>query len=199
MKKLARILLAMILIFSISVPFVEKSAEAAKAKVYPVYFLENIDGKFSKKLTNGLTVKIENKYGMNTPLILKGNKKVWTAELASSYGFFQYTVTTNKDTFLYCTDIAGGGARTQIIGVHSNGKVFLKKLYVGGAGMDTKFLSSNKIEVAIERVKKNWNPSIHTNAERFTDIWDVKVYSISKTGEMKLVKKYVEKNRDISY
>ena len=108
-------------------------------------------------------------------------------------------MTSSKDTFLYYTEIVGGGARTQIIGVHANGKVFFKKGYIDGAGMDVKFLSADKIEVAIERIKENWDPAIHSNAERFTGIWDVKVYTISKTGKQKLVKKYVDKNRKIVY
>lgn len=203
MKNFVKILFAFILIFNVSFPFVGASAEAAKEKVYPVHVFEGNGngGEFSKKLSNGLTIRIQKKNnGEATPKILKGKKEVWSSkEVLGTYGFIQYTVTTNKDTFLDYTQIAGGAAQTQIIGVHANGKVFFKKGYISGAGLDTKFLSANKIEVAIERVKKNWDPSINSNAERLTNIWDVKVYSISNTGKLKLVKKYVEKNRHISY
>ena len=51
-----KFLLAIVLIFSMSLSFVGTPAEAAKEKVYPIYSFEGHDGGYSKKLTNGLTV-----------------------------------------------------------------------------------------------------------------------------------------------
>ncbi|MGE7119122.1 hypothetical protein ACQKIC_02765 [Peribacillus sp. NPDC046944] len=200
MRKKGTLLLIVLFMFSLVFPLTHTSAKA-KAKVYPVHMNDSGTGEFSKKLKNGLSVGIEERDEWNyTPFIKKGKKKVWSLKyLSSTFGYMQYTETKEKDTFLYYTEIAGGGARTSVVGVHSNGKVFLKKGYTSGAGLDTKFLSANTIEVAIERMKKNWDPGKEPNAEKYTDTWDVKRYSLSKTGKMKLVKKYVQKKRKTNY
>ena len=78
MKKFVKVLLAIVLIFSMSWSFVGTSAEAAKEKVYPIYSFEGNNGGYSKKLTNGLTVKIvQQDEWLAVPVILKGKKEVW--------------------------------------------------------------------------------------------------------------------------
>jgi len=167
------------------------------SKVYPVYYLSEDYKKFPKKLPNGLTIGKENWSGLGyVPSILKGKKKVWRSlkePIINTGGKVQFTVTKNKDTFLYYYSGASGAASVVLVGVHSDGKVFLNKHYGDGAGVDLKFLEADKVEIAVERDNENWNPAIDGNAARHTGIWDVKQYTISKTGKMKLVKKYMKK------
>lgn len=200
MNNLAKIFLAATLLLGMFIPANLTSAAASAAKVYRLYTTEDVNSKFSQSLPNGLTVTVQKLQYRIIPAIYKGKKKVWTAgSLAGDYGAFQFTVTKNKDTFFFYSDIAGGGIITQVVGIHSDGKLFFMKKFSGGAGVDLKFQSSDKIEVAIERLKKGWNPSKDTQADRYTDIWDLKIYSISHTGKMTTVKQSVQKNRTTSY
>lgn len=191
-------LLAAIFICILSVSSFCNIPAAAKSssKVYPAYDFNGDAGKFPKKLPNGLTIGKEKWGGYSyVPTILKGKKKVWSAakqSIIDGGGQTQFTVTSHRDTFLSYYSGATGGEMTALVGVHQNGKVFFKKRFVSGAGLEVKFLASNKVKVAIERVKKNWDPSREPNAARHSGIWDVKEYTISTTGHISLVKKYIK-------
>lgn len=189
MNNLSKIVIAIILMMSVVLSFTDKQAEAANSKVYKEYSLSKDYNKFPIKLTNGLTIGKEKYLRGYVPVILKDKKKVWIGGGINSDGDIQFTVTENKDTFLYHKTSAGGTEVVDLVGVHADGKVFLEK-YIPGSGVcvNIDFLSASTIELGIERYNKDYNDQ----ADRYTGIYDITFYSLSKDGKMTVIN-YVDK------
>lgn len=156
----------------------DSSFKAKKEKVYQKYDLYYTHQKFPIKLSNGLTIGIK-KDETHWPVILKDGKEIWSGSGTVPYGDIQFAVTEDNDTFLYHKWSAGGEDMVDLVGVHANGEVF-SNLSIGGdgAGMAIEFLSANKLEVGTERFNHNYV----SMADRFTGIYDFKVYSLSTSG-----------------
>ncbi|HWO55897.1 MAG TPA: hypothetical protein VNM49_16140 [Paenibacillus cookii] len=193
MKKL----LSIVLIFCLLLPAASVSAKSnpPAAKTYPKLYLGMDASKLPMKLLNGLVVDKEHVDGLGfLPVIKLNGKKVWR-EADESWintgGAVQFTVASGGDTFLLYLSGATGGSMVQVVGVHKNGKVFLRKSF-GGVGVNATFLSANTIQVEIERENLKWNPDRDPNAARHTGVYDVTVYQLSAKGMAKQ-KQFVKK------
>lgn len=154
----------------------------ASAKVYREYSFPQEHSKFPMKLSNGLTIGKKKVNGEYIATVQKGNTILWEGLGVNGAGPIRFTVSKNKDTFLYFRDGAGGTDLVQIIGISAKGKVFLNKWIQGeGVGVLVDFLSPNTIEVAIER----YNHDYIAMADRFTGEYTSKVYQLYVSGTMK--------------
>ncbi|MGE8035347.1 hypothetical protein [Lysinibacillus sp. NPDC093692] len=95
-------------------------------------------------------------------------------------GEMQFTVTGNKDTFMYYKDSGRGGDSLELVGVRPNGEIFLEKEIDNGVGINAEFLSPSIIEIGIER----YNEDYVAMGDRFTGLFDTKYYQLTKDGEM---------------
>ncbi|MCX7885500.1 MAG: hypothetical protein N2448_10845 [Caloramator sp.] len=170
-----------------------KTKSICTAKVYENMPLEK---KNSYSLSNGLTVKKVTGYSSYgyMPGIFHGSKKIWDPlnEAINDNGKSAFTVTNNGELFLYYISEASGGAGLSLIGVNSNGKVFLKKNF-GGQDIDAKFISADSIVIKIERDNPNFDPATQPNAYRHSGIYDVTTYKLLPNGILKNISTKVEK------
>lgn len=191
MRKLA----LLVLVFAMLVPASITGAASTKytAKVYPAVQLAMNPKKLPVKLPNGLTIDKEPGDSL-FPVIKYAGKKVWTGKNDfEGSGDIQFTLTSGGDTFLYTIYYIGasGGLGVDLVGVHANGKVFVKKNF-GGIDLTAKFLKADSFEVAVEKLNPKWNPAKDSNAERHSGIYDVTVYQLTSKGIVKQ-KSYVRK------
>ena len=193
MKKLIPLLLIVCLLLPATIVSAKSSQPAAKT--YPKLYLGMDAAKLPMKLINGLVVDKENVDGFGyLPVIKLNGKKVWREADESwinTNGAVQFTAASGGDAYLLYKSGASGGSAVNVVGVHKNGKVFLRKSF-GGVSVDAKFISANTIQVEIERENKKWNPERDSNAERHTGVYDVTVYQLSAKGMAKQ-KQFVKK------
>ncbi|MGF7046451.1 hypothetical protein J2T13_000927 [Paenibacillus sp. DS2015] len=191
-----RKIFAFILIFSLLLPTGIIGAKSAQytAKLYPQLNLIVDAKKFPMKLNNGLVIDKENGDMGVFPVIKLNGKKVWSGknEFEGS-GEVQFTVTASGDTYLYSSYYHGasGPIGIDFVGVHANGRVFVKKKF-GGDTAVPKFLKADSFELAIERSNPKWDPSKDSNAELHTGIYDVTIYQLTTKGIVKQ-KQFVRK------
>ncbi|MDR0268162.1 hypothetical protein [Paenibacillus sp.] len=189
--------LTLCLVICLILPTTVVSAKTSQpaAKMYAPLHLGSEANKLPMKLSNGLVVDKEEPDGFGyLPVIKLNGKTVWR-EVDEAWintgGMVQFAVTSGGDTYLLYKSGASGVSGVNLVGVHKNGKVFLKKGF-GGIGTDAKFISANTIQIEIERENKKWNPDRDPNAARHTGIYDVTVYQLSDKGLAKQ-KQFVKK------
>lgn len=154
------------------------SFKTKNEKVYPEYNLYLDESKFPIHLPNGLTLDIDYEH-IPGPAIFREHEKIWVGGGPSEYGQIQFTITENNDLFLYHKWSAGGTEGVDLVGVRPNGEIFLTETIDGkGVGIETEFLTANKLEVGVER----YNDDYEDMAGRFTGIYDFKTYSLSNDG-----------------
>ncbi|WP_160045526.1 MULTISPECIES: hypothetical protein [Paenibacillus] len=193
MKKLFSLLLVICLLVPATIASAKTNQPAAKT--YAKLYLGMDAAKLPMKLANGLVVDKENVEGLGyLPVIKLNGKKVWREADQSwinTNGAVQFTAASGGDTFLLYLSGATGGSAVDLVGVHKDGKVFLRKSF-GGVGVDAKFIAANTVQIEIERENKKWNPERDPNAARHTDVYDVTVYQLSSKGMVKQ-KQFVRK------
>ncbi|MNT21409.1 hypothetical protein D3C72_1567470 [compost metagenome] len=186
---------AFVLILTLLLPAGLSVAKAAKytAKLYPELNLALNAKKFPMKLSSGMVIDKESGDGL-FPVIKFNGKKVWSAKNDfEGSGYVQFSVSANGDTFLYSSYYIGasGGIGIDLVGVHANGRVFVKKKF-SGTDVKAKFLKVDSFEVAVERLNPKWDPAKDSNAERSTGTFDVTVYQLTTKGIVKQ-KQFVRK------
>ncbi len=190
----------MLLAVLVLVPMARVEAKSNyKAQVYPAFWLREHPEKLPMTLSNGLVVdKVlwdsdwEDAY---VPVVKKNGKTIWTAKnqmAINPYGEVQFSVAENGDTIIVYQSGASGGSSANIAAIHGNGKVFLRKNFVSD-DTDVRLLKPNRIEVAEERRNPDWDSSTQSNAERHSNIYDMRIFDIEPTGKLKLIKSWVRK------
>ncbi len=166
--------------FSLSVD----AANEKVSKVHRVSYPEFCKNKFFPlELTNGLSIGVY-KGEFNSfcqPILLKGKNEVYTFGGPFMEGDMQFTITGNKDTFMFYKDSGRGGDTLQLVGVRPNGEVFLEEEISNATGINAEFLSPNIIEIGVE----GYNEDYVAMADKFTGIFDTKYFSLTKEGEIR--------------
>ncbi|MBG9453888.1 hypothetical protein ABE61_07320 [Lysinibacillus sphaericus] len=183
MKNLTKIIFSLIFILVATVSFNSLSADATNEKVSKIHNVSNPEfcknKNFPYVLSNGLTIGANKK--LCVPVILKGKSEIYLFGGPFMEGEMQFTITGNKDTFMYYKDSGRGGDTLQLVGVRPNGEVFLEEEIANGVGINAEFLSPSIIEIDIERYNENYIAM----GDRFTGLFDTKYYHLTKDGEMK--------------
>lgn len=183
MRNLIKITLSLIFILVATVSFNSLSADATNEKVSKIHRVSDPEfcknKSFPAELSNGLTIGVNK--GLCVPVILKGKNEVYSFGGPFMEGELQFTITGNKDTFMYYKDSGRGGDSLELVGVRSNGEIFLEKEIDNGVGINAEFLSPSIIEIGIER----YNEEYVAMSDRFTGLFDTKYYLLTKDGEMK--------------
>ncbi len=194
MKKLLSIVLIFCLLLLPAASVSAKSNPPA-AKTYPKLYLGMDASKLPMKLLNGLVVDKENVDGLGFLLGHQAERKKSMARsrrILDQHGRRRSIYRCIRRRHVFAVSLGRyGGSMVQVVGVHKNGKVFLRKSF-GGVGVNATFLSANTIQVEIERENPKWNPERDTNAARHTGAYDVTVYQLSAKGMAKQ-KQFVKK------
>lgn len=200
LKKIVLSLISLALtcsILSISLTHVD----AANVKVSKSYYIK----KSSKTIKKGLIIKgvHPDKYSTYSyiPSIINNGKTIWTAKnrlYVEANGLVQYMIKTNGDVFVSyeSSTISGLNSNILVTGIHKNGKVFFNHTFEGGmAIIQSTFKTTGQFQTRMNILKKDWDPSVDTNSERYTDYMRYNLYSIDTKGKLKKVKTWKEKLR----
>ncbi|KPN95166.1 hypothetical protein [Lysinibacillus sp. ZYM-1] len=187
MRNLTKIIITFVLMLVATASTFSLSVDAANEKVSKIHRVSNPEfcknKFFPLELTNGLSIGVYRGESNNLcqPILLKGKNEVYSFGGPFMEGYMQFTITGNKDTFMYYRDSGRGGDTLQLVGARSNGEVFLEKEIANGTGINAEFLSPNIIEIGIE----GYNEDYVAMADKFTGIFDTKYFSLTKEGEIK--------------
>ncbi|MGE7985577.1 hypothetical protein [Lysinibacillus fusiformis] len=187
MRNLTKIIITFVFMLVATASAFSLSVDAANekvSKVHRVSYPEFCKNKFFPlELTNGLSIGVY-KGEFNSfcqPILLKGKNEVYTFGGPFMEGYMQFTITGNKDTFMFYKDSGRGGDTLQLVGVRPNGEVFLEEEISNGTGINAEFLSPNIIEIGVE----GYNEDYVAMADKFTGIFDTKYFSLTKEGEIR--------------
>ncbi|MFJ7696716.1 hypothetical protein [Lysinibacillus fusiformis] len=187
MKNLTKIIITFVFMLVATASAFSLSVDAANekvSKVHRVSYPEFCKNKFFPlELTNGLSIGVY-KGEFNSfcqPILLKGKNEVYTFGGPFMEGDMQFTITGNKDTFMFYKDSGRGGDTLQLVGVRPNGEVFLEEEISNATGINAEFLSPNIIEIGVE----GYNEDYVAMADKFTGIFDTKYFSLTKEGEIR--------------
>jgi len=187
LKNLTKIIITFVFMLVATASAFSLSVDAANekvSKVHRVSYPEFCKNKFFPlELTNGLSIGVY-KGEFNSfcqPILLKGKNEVYTFGGPFMEGDMQFTITGNKDTFMFYKDSGRGGDTLQLVGVRPNGEVFLEEEISNATGINAEFLSPNIIEIGVE----GYNEDYVAMADKFTGIFDTKYFSLTKEGEIR--------------